>query len=195
MECQATPFGHKCANILPSPPISPSLYAYSSALRERGWCTTTLASPHFLPTPSANMSFNPTKSPPRACDENISALQESPPCFRGCPPHSTSLQQTIMVENFKNVNSSRTATESTQPHLLRREDSGEARPARTSSTASQNRPDTLLADAEHQSDGEELSTGSEKEIVAGAPENLKPGAEGLAEKRKMKRFRSARMSS
>ena len=193
MEFQATLFGRKYANILPSPPISPSTYAYSSAFGESGRCTTTLASSQVVPTPSASLSFSPTENLPQACNEKRSSLQESPQCPRGCPPYSTSLRQTITVEKFKCTNI--TTTESTQPDLWRREDSGKARPTRASSTASQTKHDRLLAEAEHESDEEELSNSSEEEFVAGAPENLKSGAERLAEKRKMKRFRSARTSS
>ena len=195
MEYQATLFDRKCANILPSPPISPSTYAYPSAFGERGWYSTTLASPKVLPTPSASLSFSPTENPPQACNEKISGLQENPPRFREGPPYSSSLRQTITVEKFKSVGSNIMATESTQPDLLRRQESRKTRPVRASSTASQTKPEPLLAEPEHQSDGEELLTGFEEEFVAGAPENLKSGAGRLAEKRKMKRFRSARTSS
>ena len=195
MDFQATLFGRKCANILPSPPTSPSTYAYPSAFGERGWYSTTRVSPQVLPTPSTSLSFSPTENLPQACNEKISGLQENSPRLRGGPPYSSSLRQTITVEKFKSVSSNITATESTQPDLLRREDSRKARPARASSTASQTKSELLLAEPEHQSDGEELFTGSEEEFVAGAPKNLKSGAERLAEKRKMKRFRSARTSS
>ena len=190
MEFQATLSGRKGAKNLPSPPISPSTYAYPSAFGERSWYTTTLESPQFLSIPYASLS-SPTESPPRACNEKISASQENPPRPRGVPPYSSSLRQTITVEMFKSVSSNITATESTQPDVLRGEESRKARPARTSSAASQTKPELLLAELEHQSVGEELFTGSEEEFVAGAPENLTSGAEQLARKRKMKRFRSA----
>ena len=195
MEFQATPFDRKRANILPSPPISPSTYAYPSAFGERGWYSTTLAAPQVLPTPSASLSFSPTENLPQTCNEKISGLQENPPRLREGPPYSSSLRQTITVEKFKFVGSNITVTESTQPDLLRRQESRKTRPARASSTASQTKPELLLAEPEHQSDREELLNGFEGKFVAGAPENLKSGAERLAEKRKMKRFRSARTSS
>ena len=195
MEFQATLFGRKCANILPSPPISPSTYTCSSAFGECSWYSTTLASPRVLPTPAASLSFSPTESPPQACNEKISALQENPPRLRGGPPYSSSLRQTIPVEKLKSVSSNIKFTNSTQPDLLRREDSRKARPARASSTASQTNPELLLTELEHQSDGEEPFTGSEEETVASVPENNKSSAERLAEKRKLKRFRSARTSS
>ena len=195
MEFQATILGGKCANILPSPPISPSTYAYPPAFGERGWYTATLASPQGLPTPSASLSFSPTESPPQACNVKTSSLQENAPRRRGGSTYSTSLRQTSTVDKSKSVSSNITATESTQPDLLRREDSRKARPARASSTASRTKPELLLAEAEQHSDGEEPFTGSEEEFVADAPGNPKSGAERLAEKRKMKRFRSARTSS
>ena len=189
MEAQATLFVRKCANILPSPPISPSTYACPSVSGEHGWYTTTLASPQVLSTPSASLSFCSTESPPQACDEKISALQGDSTRLRGGPPNSSSLRQTVTVENFRSVSSKITVTESTQPDFLRREDSRKAKPARASSTASQTKPELLLAKPEHESDGEELLPGSEEELVAGTPQDLKQGVERLAEKRKMKRFR------
>lgn len=195
MELQATLSGRKCANILPSPPISPSTHAYSSAFGERSWYSTTLASPQVLPTPYAILSFSPTESPPQACNEKISVLQENLPRLRGGPSYSSSLFQTITVEKLTSVSSNITATQSTQPDLSRREDYRKAKPARASSPASQTNPELLFAEPEHQSDDEELFTGSEEEFVAGAPKIIKSVAERLAEKRKMKRFRSARTSS
>ena len=195
MNFQATLVGGKCANILPSPPITPSTYAYSSAFGERDWYTTTLASPQVLPAPSASLSFSRTESLPQVRNKEMTASDENPPLHRGGPSYSTSVRQTIKVEKFKSQSKNITATESTQPELLRREDSQKARHTRAFSTASHTNPELLFAEAEHQSDGEELFTGSEEELVAGAPENLKSGAERLAEKRKMKRFRSAQILS
>ena len=72
----------------------------------------------------------------------------------------------------------------------RREDSLNRRPTRASSTASQPTPQLVLTEAEHQSDGDELFTGSEEEEgVTGGTEVVKSSAERLAEKRRMKRFR------
>ena len=194
MESRATLFGRKCANILPSPPISPPTNADPLAFGERSWYTTTQASPQVIPTPSASLSFSPTESPPRAYNEKISVLQENPPRHRGGPSYSTSLRPIITADKSKPVSSNITATDSAQPNLLRREDFQEARPARALNTASETDSELLLAEVEHQSDGEELSTGSEEELVASVSENPKSGTERLAEKRKMKRFRSARTS-
>lgn len=81
------------------------------------------------------------------------------------------------------------------PDHLRAENPPKQRPTRASSTASQPTPQLVLTEAENQSDGEELATGTdEEEDVAGGTEAPKSGAERLAEKRKLKRFRSARTS-
>ena len=197
MELQTTLLGRKCANILLSPPISPPTYACPSGFGERSWSSTTLASPQLLSTPFAKCSFSPTESPPQACNERILALQEIPPHLGRGPPYFSSLYPTITVEKLKSVSSDKMGPSSTPPDLLQREDPQKARPARTSSTASQIKPELLLTELGHQSDEEERFTGSEEECVAGAPKTtkIKSGAERLAEKRKMKRFRSARTSS
>lgn len=81
------------------------------------------------------------------------------------------------------------------PDHLRAENPLKQRPTRASSTASQPTPQLVLTEAENQSDGEELATGTdEEEDVAGGTEAPKSGAERLAEKRKLKRFRSGRPS-
>lgn len=74
-------------------------------------------------------------------------------------------------------------------HPPREEDHLEQRPTRAFSTASQPTPQLVLTEAEHLSEGDELYTGSEEEDIAGGTNVLKSGAERLAEKRKMKRFR------
>ena len=196
MELQATLLGRKCANILPSPPISPPTYVYPSAFGGRSWSSTTLASQQGLPTPSAKCSFSPTEISQQACNEKILALQEIPPHLEESgSPYLSSLYPRITVEKLKSVSSNIRGPNSTQPDLLQREHSRKERPARASSTASQIKPELLLAESEHQSDEEELFTGSEEECLACAPETIKSGVERLAEKRKMKRFRSVRTSS
>ena len=73
-----------------------------------------------------------------------------------------------------------------------REDPLKQRPTRASSIVSQPTPHLILTEAEHQSDGDELFTGSEEEeIIDDRTETVKSAAERLAEKRRMKRFRSA----
>lgn len=82
------------------------------------------------------------------------------------------------------------------PYHLHRDGPLEQRPTRASSTASHPTPQLVLTQAEHLSEGDELFTHSEEEEdVAGGMEAAKSGAERLAEKRKMKRFRSAWESS
>ena len=79
---------------------------------------------------------------------------------------------------------------------LRKETFLVQRPGRAFSTASYPTPLLVLTEAEHQSDGDEMYTGFEEEDdVGGRPEAVKSGAERLAEKRKMKRFRLARTFS
>ena len=100
----------------------------------------------------------------------------------------------ITVENSKSTTldlmdpelpSSETGTDH-----LRDDNHPKQRPTRAFSTVSQPTPQLVLTEAEHQSDGEELFTGSEEEEdVSVGTEPIKSTAERLAEKRKMKRFR------
>ena len=200
MEFQASLFGRTCANILPSPPASPSIYAYPSALGERCWYTTRIASPHVLSTPASTI-FNPGGSAPHPGNEMVSASRSegNPPRERGSPPQSSTLHQITTAEDYNPVSSGDMAPELPPPDQvpdhLRAENPLKQRPTRASSTASQPTPQLVLTEAENQSDGEELATGTdEEEDVAGGTEAPKSGAERLAEKRKLKRFRSARTS-
>ena len=73
---------------------------------------------------------------------------------------------------------------------LRDDNPPKQRPTRAFSTVSHPTPQLVLTEAEHQSDGDELFTGSEEEEdVSVGTEPVKSTAERLAEKRKMKRFR------
>ena len=200
MEFQASLFGRTCANILPSPPASPSIYAYPSAFGERCWYTTRLASPHVLSTPTSTI-FNHGGSAPQAANEKVSASRSegNPLHERRSPPHLSSLHQITTADDCNPVSSGNMAPEPRQPDQvpdhLGRENPLKQRPTRASSTASQPTPQLVLTEAENQSDDEELATGTdEEEDVAGGTETPKSGAERLAEKRKLKRFRSARTS-
>ena len=76
------------------------------------------------------------------------------------------------------------------PEHMRMEDLLKQRPTRASSTTSQFTPQLVLMEAEHQSESDQLSEGSEEGIFS--PETIKAGAERLAERRSTRRFRSAR---
>lgn len=195
MDLQAGLLGRKCVNILPSPPESPSMYAYPPALGGHGRYTTRLASRHVLPTPSRCATFRLAESDQQACDEKVSASQsqENPSRDGRTPPHSSSLHQIITAEKSDSVSSSMRASELPSPDEvsdhLRKQDLPKQRPTRASSTASHHTPQLLLTEAEHQSEGDELFTGSEEDDITGGMKVVKSGAERLAEKRKMKRFR------
>lgn len=198
MDPQAGLFSRKCANILPSPPESPSMYAYPSALGEHGRYTTRLASRHVLPTPSRCVTFGSAESVQQSCDERVSASQsqENPSRDGRISPHLSSLHQGITVEESKTVSPNLRAPELPSPDQeldrLRREDTPKRRPTSASSTASHNTPQLVVTEAEHQSEGDELFTCSDEEgDIAGGTEAVKSGAQRLAEKRKMKRFRLA----
>lgn len=198
MDLQATLFGRRCANILPSPPESPSMYAHPPSREEH---TTRLASRQLFPTPSSSATFRLAESVRQASDEKTSASQsqESPPRDAPTPPHSSKLHQITTVEDAHSVSSSMRGPELPSPDEgsdhLQREDSLKQRPTRASSTASHPTPQLVLTEAEHQSEGDEMYTGSEEEEDVGRTEAVKSGAERLAEKRKMKRFRLGRTSS
>ena len=128
---------------------------------------------------------------------SVSRSEGNPPREERSPPHLSTLHQITTAEDFNPVSSGNIAPELPQPDQvpdhLRTENPLKQRPTRASSTASQPTPQLVLTEAENQSDGEEMATGTdEDEDVAGETETLKTGAERLAEKRKMKRFRSAR---
>lgn len=189
-------FSRKCANVLPSPPESPSMYAYLPAPGEHGRYTTRMASRHILPGPSSSAAFRSAESE----KASPSPYQENPPRDGRTPPRPSSLHQISTVENSNSVTSNMKASELPSPKQasdhLQREDTSKQRPTRASSTATQPAPQLVLTEAEHHSEGDELFTGSEEEEdVAGGTEIVKSGAERLAEKRKMKRFRSATTSS
>ena len=87
------------------------------------------------------------------------------------------------------------APELAQPEPLRREDPLKQSPARASSKNSPPTPQLVLKEVKHRSDKDELFGGSVEDSVAVRSEIPKSGAERLAEKRKMKRFRSVQISS
>ena len=202
MDPQAGLCSRKCANILPSPPVSPSMYAAPPELGEHGRHTTRVASRHVLPTPSRCVTFESAGSVQQACDEKLSASQsqENPSRDARISSHLSSLNQIITVENPNAVSPNLRAPELPSPDQesdhLQREDTPKQRPTPASSTASHNTPQLVLTEAEHQSEGNELFTSSDEEgDIAGGTKVVKSGAQRLAEKRKMKRFRSARTSS
>lgn len=196
MNFQTTVFGRECANVLPSPPTSPSVYASPSTAEERGWYTTRLASPLVLPTPSSNTRSDSIESVPQTRHKKTlaSQSQENPPRDRQSPVHSSSLNQIITVENPNSASLRIVTTGRTQsdpkPDQMRREDTPQQRPTRASSTTSQFTPHLVSMETEHQSDGDELLKGSEEEDVA--QETLKSRAKRLVEKRRMRRFRLPR---
>ena len=186
----------KCANVLPSPPESPSMYAYPPAPGEHGRYTTRMASRHVLPGTSSSAAFKPAESE----KASPSRHQENPPWDGWTPPRSSSLHQITTVENSNSMTSNMKAPELPSPDEasdhLQREDNSKQRPTRASSTATHPAPQLVLTETEHHSEGDELFTGSEEEEdVVGGTEIVKSGAERLAEKRRMKRFRSAPTSS
>ena len=195
MNIQTTLFGRQCVNVLPSPPASPSMYAYPSATEEHGWYTTRLVSPLFLPTPSPNSRFNSTESIPQTPDKETlaSQSQEEPPRDRRSPVQSSSLHQIITVENSDSASLPTVTTGFAQPDQrpdqVRGEDALEQRPTRASSIIPQLTPQLVSTEVEHQSDGDELFEGSEEEDAA--QETSKPRAKRLVEKRRMRRFRLA----
>ncbi len=189
-------FSRKCANVLPSPPESPSMYAYPPAPGEHGRYITRMASRHILPGPSSSAAFGSAESE----KASPSQYQENRPRDGRTPPRPSSLHQISTVENSNSVTSNMKASELPSPNQpsdhLQREDTSKQRPTRASSTATHPPPQLVLTEAEHHSGGDELYTGSEEEEdVAAGTEIVKSGAERLAEKRKMKRFRSAPTSS
>ena len=197
MDHQATLFGRECATILPSPPVSPSMYAYSPSHGDHGKYITRLASRHFLPAPSNLATFKSAESVQQPSDTKTSQYQVSPPRNEQTPPHFTNPHQNTAVAEPSSKSPSMRVPQLPSPDEesdhLRKETSLVQRPGRAFSTASYPTPQLVLTEPEHQSDGEELYTGSEEEEdVGGRQEAVKSGAERLAEERKMKRFRSAR---
>lgn len=201
MDLQTNLSGRKSANILPSPPQSPSMYAYPSALGEHGQYTTRLSSCHVLPVSSSSTIFRSAEDL-RQANEKVSALQSqgNPSRDGRTPPHFSSLHQIITIENTNSLSSIMRAPGLPSPDQpsdhLQREYAPKQMPTGGSSTASHNTPQLVFTEAEHQSEGDELFTGSEEEDdIARGTEAVKSGTERLAEKRKMKRFRSGRPSS
>lgn len=189
-------FARKCGNLLPSPPESPSMYAYPPAPGEHSRYTTRLATRHILPAPSGVVNFRLAESV-RQPDEKASAsLSQANPSRDGrTSPHLSNLHHTVPLEQPDTVKSYAMTPESSSPdrmsdHLRKEEHLPAQRPTRAFSTASQPTPQLLLTEAEHLSEGDELLTGSEEEDIAGEAMVVKSGAQRLAEKRKMKRFRS-----
>lgn len=201
MDFQATIFARKSGNVLPSPPESPSMYAYPPAPGEHSRYTTRLATRHILPAPSGGVTFRLAESVRQADEKASASLSQTNPSRNGrTSPHSSSLHQIVPLEQPNTVNSYARTPESSSPdrvsdHLRREEDLPKQRPSRAFSTASHTTPQLLLTEAEHLSEGDELLTGSEEEDIAGGAMVVKSGAERLAEKRKMKRFRSLLTSS
>lgn len=195
MNIQTTLFGRERVNVLPSPPASPSIYAYPSATEERGWYTTRLVSPLVLPTPFPYSRFNSTESIARNLDKKTlaSQSQENPPRDRQSPVQSSSLHQIITVEDSNPASSCIVTTGLVQPDptpdQMRGEDTLEQGPTRASSITSQLTPQLVSMEAEHESNGDELFGGSEEEDVE--QETPKSRATRLVEKRRMKRFRLA----
>lgn len=195
MDLPSSLFGRKCANVLPSPPESPSMYAYPPAPGEHGRYITRLASRHALPAPSNSATF----IPPENEKASPSQYQENPLRNGRTSPHSSSLHQITTADNSNSETSNLRTSKLPSPDQvsdhLQREDSLKQRPARASSMATPPTPQLVLTESEHQSEGDELLTGSEEEEdVSGGTEAVKSAAERLAEKRKMKRFRSAPIS-
>ena len=202
MDHRATLFGRECATILPSPPVSPSMYGYSPSHGDHGKYITRLASRHFLPAPSNLATFRSAESVQQASDTRASTsqYQVSPPRDEQTPPHLTNLHQNTAVAepSFKspNMRVPQLPSPDEESDHLQKETFPVQRPGRAFSTASYPTPQLVLTEPEHQSDGDELYTGSEEEDdVGGRQEAVKSSAERLAEKRKMKRFRSARTLS
>ena len=195
MEFQTSLFGRQCANILPSPPDSPSVCACPPS-GEIGWKNIRLASQHVLPLPPIYTYHRLGMSTRQSNDEKATGpqLQERPSHDRWTPPHSTSLYQMVTVEDPKSTTLDLMDSELPSPDMrtnyLREDNPPKQRPMRAFSTVSQSAPQLVLTEAEHQSDGDELFTGSEEEEdVSVETEPVKSSAERLAEKRKMKRFR------
>ncbi len=198
MDFQTSLFGIQCAKILPSPPGSPPMCAYPPAFGELGWYTTRLASRHLLPASSINAALRSPEIARQSSHEKLSAskIQENPFYDRHTPPHSSSLHHLTTVGNSDSGRQEMTIAERPSPDQvsdqLQKEDTIKQRPTRACSTASHPPPQLVLTEADHQSDCDELFTGSEEEEdPASGTEPTKSGAERLAEKRRMKRFRSA----
>ena len=198
MDQQATLLGRECATILPSPPVSPSMYASSQSHGDHGKYITKLASRHFLPAPSNLATFRSAESVQQASGTRASTsqYQVSPPRDEQAPPHFTNPHQITAVAEPSSKSPKMRVPQLPSPDEdsdhLRKETFLVQRPGRAFSTASYPTPQLVLTEPEHQSDGEELYTGSEEEGDAGVrQEPVKSSAERLAEKRKMKRFRSA----
>lgn len=202
MDLQASMFGRECANVLPSPPNSPSMHAYPPAPREHGQYNIRLATRHVLLAPSSSAAFGSAETVGQACDKKISASQSQKNTSRDgrTPLHSSSLHDINILEDFNSMSSNMRASKIPSPDQAsehpRIADPLKQRPTRASSIVSHHTTQLVLMEAEYQSEGDELFTGSEEDDgVVGGAEAVKPGPEQLAEKRKMKRFRSAQTSS
>ena len=90
MDLQATLFGRECATILPSPPVSPSMYAYPPSHGDHGKYITRLASRHFLPAPSNLVTFRSAESVQQASETRASTSQYQVSPSRDEQTHLTS---------------------------------------------------------------------------------------------------------
>ena len=196
MDLQASVFGRKCANILPSEPESPSLYAYPPAFGDRGRYTARQTSRHVLPALCGSAVCRSADSAQQGYNAKAASQRQATSSHDGSSLH----QVTTTVGNMDPVSSNMRAPKPPSPdqmslHSLKNGSSAQ-HPTGASSSASHSPPQVCLTEAERQSESDELLTGSEEEEdVAGRLENVKSGAERLADKRKMKRFRSARIPS
>ncbi|CAF9915829.1 MAG: hypothetical protein ALECFALPRED_010338 [Alectoria fallacina] len=202
MDLQASLFGRECANVLPSPPESPSMHPYPPAPGEDGQYNIRLATRHVLLAPPSTAVCGSAETVGQACDKKISASQSQENTSRNArtPLHSSSLHDINTFEDFNSMISNMRAPKVLSPDQAsdhpRIAGPLKQRPTRASSTASHHTPQLVLTEAGYQSEGDELFTGSEEDDgVVGGSEAVKPGPEQLAEKRKMKRFRSMQTSS
>lgn len=197
-DLQANLFRRRNIFTLPSPPESPSMYSYSSTLGERSRYATRLTSRHVLPAPSVDATLASAESVRQASVETMlaSQFQEKPLPDGSTPPYSSNLQQVAAVKDFNSVSSRMKAPRLPPLDQGRREYLLKQRPPRASSTASYPTPQLVLTEAEYQSEDDEVFTGSEEEeYVADGTVVTESSVRRLANKRKMKRFRSAQTLS
>ncbi|CAD6566356.1 MAG: hypothetical protein ASARMPREDX12_008199 [Alectoria sarmentosa] len=196
MDLQASLFGRERANVLPSPPDSPSMHPYPPAPREHGQYTIRLATGHVLLAPPGSAAFGSAESVGQACDEKKSNAQSQENTSRDgrTPLHSSGLHDINTFADFNSVSSNMRAPKSLSLDQAldhpRMADALKQRPTRASSTASHHAPQRNLTETGYQSKGDELFTSSEEDDgVVNEAEAVKPSSEQLAEKRQMKRFR------
>ena len=199
MDVRAKLVGPKCAEILPSPPESPespSMYACPSASGEHG---RRLGSRQVLPTSPDSPNVVPRESIRQAGDDKATTSQAQESCAgqRWTPIHSSNLHQVATIQNSLSACSDKTSPDLPLPEQIpdhgQVEDHLKQEPSPASSISS-DPPSQSSTEEEHQSGGDEMLTGSDDEDAEAdqtVPE--KSSAERLAEKRKMKRFRSVRV--